>query len=113
LRWEREDTGENRNIHAAGAALRGWRSRPGEGTRFTTVVDHVHIDVELRHAGNDVIETTPAVRYDGIARGKHRVSIWFSDDVARAPLRLRSQSRWGEIGIDLVAYTPPKERGHD
>jgi hypothetical protein len=110
LRWERGPGGEKRNIHAAGAALRGWRPQLGDATRFTTVVDHVRISVELRHTGSDVIGMTPAVRYDGIARGKYRVSIWVSDDVARVPLRLRSESRWGEIGIDLVEYTPPKER---
>ncbi len=103
----------HRNIHASAGALRGWRSRVGSQTNIAVALDGGSIDVTLQDAARETIQTalgsTPAVRYDGLLRGKHPVSTWLSDEDARVPLRMRSGSKLGEIEISLVSYEVPRD----
>lgn len=96
------------SIHSAAAALRGWRSAPGQHARLAVRIDAAHLELALHEAGRDLLDQ-PAVRYEGVARGKYPFTIWISDDTARVPLRLRTSTRWGGIGVDLVEYTAPRD----
>lgn len=108
--WSDGDRGHD--LHSATAVIRGWRSKPGERTELRVAIDSMRLDVKLWHAKTELVtvkRTLAAVRYDGIAEDKYRFSVWLSDDVARVPLRLRTQSKWGEIMIEMVHYEAPLE----
>jgi hypothetical protein len=98
----------HRNIHASAGALRGWRSRVGSQTNLDVSMDDFTFDVSLQDAARETIQTalgsTPAVRYDGMLRGKYPISGWLSDEDARVPLRMRSGSKLGQIEMEIVSY---------
>ena len=98
------------NLHAAAGALRGWRSQVGQRATFDVRVESAHFAVELSDAAREHLASAqaPAVRYDGIARGKYRFSVWISDDEARVPLRLSTDTKWGNVTVELVSYETPK-----
>lgn len=104
-RRERAWTGTALNLHAAAGALRGWLSQQGDRATCQVELDPLTIDVEVWHAGREVLPgPRPAVRYEGIARGTYRFTVWISDDDARVPLRARTDSRWGTVTMELVDY---------
>jgi hypothetical protein len=111
---DREDhdwSGSGYNLHAAAGALRGWQSRVGQRASLEVTIDQLQIDVELSDAAREYLAPAnqPAVRYDGIARDKYNFSAWISDDEARVPLLLRTDTKLGRVTIDLVRYDPPSE----
>lgn len=109
VRYEQAWTGSRYNLHAAAGALRGWQSQEGERARCEVRMDQLVIDVELWDAAREVLPgPRPAVRYEGIARGKFSFEVWISDDDARVPLRLRTDTRWGAVSFELVDYDAPR-----
>jgi hypothetical protein len=95
------------NVHTAAGALRGWKSRAGQRAQFAVTIDHMDIDVQLWDAARETAVKQPAVRYDGIARDKYRFAAWISDDEARVPLLLRTDTKWGAVAVELVRYDAP------
>jgi hypothetical protein len=100
------------NLHAAAGALRGWQSRAGQRATFDVTIDHNQLDVELWESARELLASAqePAVRYDGIVRGKYHFAVWISDDEARVPLLLRTDTKWGAVAVELVRYDPPIDR---
>ena len=109
-RSDREGSGEY-NVHAAAGALRGWKSRIGQRAEFDVTIDHFGIGVEVWDAAREFLATPgkPAVRYDGIAREKYSFSVWISDDAARVPLLLRTDTKFGAVVVELVRYDAPSD----
>jgi hypothetical protein len=105
--WHEGD--ERQDVHSAVVALRGWRGAVGERTEMNVSVAGGHFPVALVNAGREKIEGKPAVRYDGTAHDEFHFSFWISDDLARVPLKFRTESVLGEIGIDLVDYQVPRD----
>lgn len=104
-----DDTGYD--LHAAAAALRGWHPGEGEHTRFEVTIDRATLEIELWEAAREYLATAhqPAVRYDGTARGRYHFRAWLSDDEARVPLLLETDTRWGGVTVELVHYDPPSD----
>jgi hypothetical protein len=99
------------DLHAAAAALRGWRAGEGERARFEVTIDGATLEIELWEAAREYVAVVhqPAVRYDGTARGKYQFRVWISDDEARVPLLLETDTRWGGVTVELVRYDPPSD----
>jgi len=101
------------NIHTAAGALRGWRTHIGSTAVLDVNFDGGSVDIELTDAARETIGTvqgsTPSIRYDGIVRGKHKISGWLSDDDARVPLRMHSGSKLGDVEIEMVSYEVPRD----
>lgn len=101
------------NIHTGAGALRGWRSHIGSTAVLDVSFDFGSIDIALTDAARETIGTvqgsTPAIRYDGIVRGEHKISGWLSDDDARVPLRMRSGSKLGDVELEMVRYEVPRD----
>ena len=95
-------------IHSAVIALRGWRASPGQHGTIGMQIADAHIELDVHEAGREFLDK-PAVRYEGIARGKYPFKIWLSDDTARVPLRMQTATKWGEVAIELVEYTAPRD----
>ena len=103
--------------------LRGWRPHPGTRGRFYAVAGRRLWQVDVVYEGPVTLvrkrepeERTPAVRYNGRGLRLHpnpdkrierKFSIWFSDDERRIPLRAAAETRFGEVHVDTVAYSPP------
>jgi hypothetical protein len=102
------------NVHTGAGALRGWRSRIGSTAQLEVSFDGGSVDIGLTDAARETIGTvqgsTPAIRYDGMLRGKHSISAWLSDDDARVPLRMHSGSKVGDIDVEMVSYEVPREQ---
>jgi hypothetical protein len=105
--WDADE--QRHDIHSAVGVVRGWRSKPGDRSELEVVIGGGHIDLTLRDVGRSFAAHQPAIRYDGLARGEFPISMWISDDAARAPLRFTAQSPWGEITVDLVDYQIPSD----
>jgi hypothetical protein len=105
------DASETHTIHSAAAILRGWRSIPAQKADFEMRIDAALIDVDIHDAAREFIDVQnkPAVRYEGIALEKFHFKIWFSDDAARVPLKLRTSTKWGDVAVDLVEYNAPRD----
>lgn len=102
---ERDLTNESSyNLHAAAGLLRGWKSRIGESGSVDVRISDMFVNVELTDTARERVGDLPAVRYDGVAKEKYKLSIWISDDEARVPLKMVSQSKFGEIVVDMVSY---------
>lgn len=102
------------NIHTGAGALRGWRSHIGSSAVLDVNFDVGSVDIALTDAARETIGTvqgsTPAIRYDGLVRGKHEVSAWLSDDDARVPLRMKSGSKLGSVEVEMVRYEVPSDQ---
>jgi hypothetical protein len=101
-------TDDTHTIHSAVTALRGWRSSPDQHGQIELRIADARISLDVHEAGRDFIDK-PAVRYEGVARGKFPFKIWLSDDTARVPLRMQTSTKWGAIAIELVEYTAPRD----
>ncbi len=99
------------SIHSAAAALRGWRSAPAQEEHFHVRIDDATLGIAIHEAAHELLPSgdKPAVRYDGVAHEKFPFEVWVSDDAARVPLRMRTATRWGEVIVELVEYTPPRD----
>jgi hypothetical protein len=97
------------NMHAAAGALRGWRSQQGQRAELDVTIEQWQIGVEVWDAAREVLPgPRPAVRYEGNAHQKYDFAVWISDDEARVPLRLRTETRWGAVTVELVDYEAPR-----
>lgn len=101
-RWSPEST--RHNLHSAAAALRAWQSQIGERSTTDVHIGGATIDVALIDAAREAVGNTPAVRYDGLAYDRFKLSIWISDDDDRVPLRVRTETKFGDITVLLVRY---------
>lgn len=106
--WEGDE--QRHDIHSVVGAVRAWHSSPGDRTTFDVEVGGARFDVEMWHVGRAVVQHQPAIHYDGIAADEFAFSAWVSDDLARVPLRLTAQTKWGEISVELVDYQVPADR---
>lgn len=101
------------NFHTAGGALRGWRSHIGSHGALDLEIGGGHLGIELADAARETIATTlgntPAIRYDGVFRNRFFITGWLSDDDARVPLRMHSNTKLGDIDIELVSYEVPRD----
>ncbi|CAN5722709.1 hypothetical protein BH11MYX3_BH11MYX3_28410 [soil metagenome] len=98
------------DIHSATAAVRAWRSLPGQTALLDINFGHHTVHAELRDAGHGFLVSAgePAVRYEGTFEDEVRFSAWVSDDTARVPLRFECElDRFGRIVVELVHYTAP------
>jgi hypothetical protein len=94
------------NVHSAAGALRAWRSKIDDTSKFDVRISDIYLSVELTDVARERHGDLPAVRYDGVASatGTYKLSIWISDDEARVPLKFTSQTRWGEMVVEMVSY---------
>jgi hypothetical protein len=101
------------NFHTAGGALRGWRSHIGSHGALDLDIGGGRLDIDLSDGGRESISTvlgnTPAIRYEGVFRNRFFITGWLSDDDARVPLRMHSDSKLGSIDIELVSYEVPSD----
>ncbi|HTL35319.1 MAG TPA: DUF3108 domain-containing protein [Kofleriaceae bacterium] len=99
------------NLHSAAGLLRAWRSNIGDRGAIDVWISDGTIDVELTDAARERIGDMPAARYDGTALDKkYKVSIWISDDESRVPLKMVSQTKWGELTVEMVSYDVAGEK---
>ncbi len=105
--WTIDD--RHHNAHSAAGALRGWFTGPGAHDALDVALIDTTLPVTIADVARETVGTTPAVRYDGMLRGKHAFSVWISDDTARVPLRLHSGSNLGAVEVELVNYSVPRD----
>ena len=105
------DSDHLHDLHSAAGVLRGWAAEPGRHVSFEVVIDEAQIAIELWQAGREYLPAAhaPAVRYEGMARGKYHFAIWVSDDKARVPLLVRTDTKWGAVTVELVDYQAPPD----
>ena len=100
------------DVHSAVAAVRAWRSVPGQVGQLSVDVGGTTVDAELRDAGHGFLVSAgePAVRYEGLVEGRIKVTAWVSDDIARVPLRFECDiPTFGELVIELAHYAAPAD----
>ena len=102
-RFERDGEGDL-NVHAAVGVLRAWRSRVGEHAKTEVTIERNTFGVEIWDEAREVVGARPAVRYRGLAREKFPFNVWIADDASRVPLRVRTETKWGTVEIELVHY---------
>ena len=108
---ERQPSHEGEHdLHATVAAVRGWRSKPGDRSELACAIGGAHLSLAMWHVGRAFAAHQPAIRYDGTVADEFPIAAWISDDAARVPLRFTAQSPWGEIAVDLVDYQVPTDR---
>jgi len=98
------------NLHSAAGLLRAWRSKVGDSGALDVRIADGSINVEITDAARERIGDMPAARYDGTALDKYKLSIWISDDESRVPLKMVSQTKWGELTVDMVSYDVAGEK---
>jgi hypothetical protein len=103
-----------RDVHVAIAALRAWRSLPGQAARLDACFGSSCLPLTLRDAGHGFLVSAgePAVRYEGVADVDGPVAFtgWVSDDLARVPLRFECDlPMFGRLVMELAHYTAPAE----
>lgn len=108
---ERSYGDREQDLHGAAAVLRGWHSKLGDRAELTVMIGRLGLDVELWDAGRERVfgpdRSIAAVRYEGVVEDDYHFVLWLSDDAARVPLRLRTESKWGDIAVELVGYEAP------
>ncbi|MDQ3340086.1 MAG: DUF3108 domain-containing protein [Myxococcota bacterium] len=104
-------TDPRHSIHSAVCVLRGWRSKPGQQASLVMRIDRAQLDLQIQESAHEFLDGVgkPAVRYEGVARGKFPFKIWISDDTARVPLRMETSTKWGAVAVELVEYNAPRD----
>lgn len=112
------------DAHTAIAAVRTWDAVPGEQLELWIVGGKRLWHAEVTMNGRETIGTDDgnraALRFDGVAQRVKRdlmpdkppprtFSVWVSDDADRVPLRVRTDSEYGEVVLTLTGY----EAGHE
>jgi hypothetical protein len=111
-RTEREWSSDSEyNLHAAAGLLRAWKSQEGQRAEVDVRIERKQIHVQIWDADREFVPGAqePAVRYDGIAMDKFNFSVWISDDEARVPLFMRTDTKLGTVTVEMVRYDPPRE----
>jgi len=99
--------------------VRGWHPHPGTRGRLYLAVERRLWQVDVVCEGPvQLVQDRKAVRavaYSGLAKKLHpkphlrierRFRVWFSDDVRHLPLRAVVETRYGEVELELVSYSP-------
>jgi hypothetical protein len=100
------------DVHSATAAVRAWRSLPGQTAQLQVSVGSTTVDVQMRDAGHGFLVSAgePAVRYEGLVEDRIKVTAWVSDDIARVPLRFECDiPTFGPLVIELAHYSAPAD----
>jgi hypothetical protein len=100
------------DMHSATAAVRAWRSVPGQKGQLQVAVGSTTLDVQMRDAGHGFLVSAgePAVRYEAIVEDKVKFTAWVSDDIARVPLRFECDiPTFGQLVVELAHYTAPAD----
>ena len=101
------------DLHSAIAAVRAWRSLPGQRAKLGVSFGGSPRPTELADTSHGYLVSAhqPAVRYDGIFNDEVHFVVWVSDDVARVPLRFECDLDHGigHLVVELVHYTAPAE----
>ncbi len=107
--WGYQDR-EHLNGHTLLLSLRNWQGAPGDRAHTTLLSRTNSNEVELTYVGPEPLQTElgawPSVRVDGRIFGAASngddflFSLWMTDDVSRAPLRLDSDT---DIGLRASA----------
>lgn len=100
------------DLHSAVAAVRAWRSMPGQHAKLTVRFAGGSFPTELADMGHGYLVSAqqPAVRYEGTFDHAVKFAAWVSDDIARVPLRFECDFELiGLLVVELVHYTPPAE----
>jgi Protein of unknown function (DUF3108) len=107
--WSEAD--HDHNVHSVVGILRGWHSAPGQHARAEVRIAGGMVDIDVWEAGREYLATAKsrAVRYEGKARSKFPFAFWLSDDLQRVPLLLRTESKWGQIDVELLHYEAPPD----
>ena len=93
------------DVHSLICALRGWTALPHEPVKLTVAIGGAQIRLEVWEAGRgEWIGKFPAVRFEGVGRGKYPFTVWISDDADRVPLLVKAETKWGDIIVELVEY---------
>ena len=100
--FDRDDP--SHDIHSAICTLRGWHGAPSEHRNIHMELGGGHFPIEIWAAAHERVSGRLAVRYDGLAEGKVKFSIWLSDDAARVPLLCSTETEVGTISVKLVEY---------
>lgn len=102
------------DLHSALGLLRAWRPRLGESAYFYVVLGRRLWRLDVMSVGPEVIQTggVPQLthRIDGVAVrlwepaeiAPRHLSLWLSEDSARVPLRMQTDSSFGEITMALT-----------
>jgi len=107
--WEPGDT--KHDALSAAAWLRAWPARPDDRGELAVEIAGADFTVELWRAGREMVEAPKpmaAVRYDGRIEEDFHFAAWISDDAARVPLRLRTETKWGDVTGELLEYDAPE-----
>lgn len=107
--WAADD--RDHNVHSTVGILRGWHGEPGQHAAIDFRIDELAIGLDVWEVAHEYLASakTRAVRYEGKARDKYAFVFWVSDDQSRVPLLLRTESKWGEITVELVHYEAPPD----
>jgi len=100
--WTEDD--DRHDLHSAIGTLRGWHPTPGEEREVRMHLGGGSFGVTIQPAGRARIVDRPALRYDGLANGSHKFSIWVSDDASRVPLAGETETELGTVAVELVDY---------
>lgn len=100
--WTADD--DRHDLHSAIGTLRGWHPTPGEHREVRVHLGGGSFPVDIELAGRARIGDRPALRYDGVAGGHHKFSIWLSDDASRVPLASQTDTELGTVAVELVDY---------
>lgn len=103
------DGSSDLNVHAAVGVLRAWRSHVGERAKTDVTIESSTFGVEIWDESREFLGVRPAVRYHGLAHDKFAFDVWIADDASRVPLRVRTETKWGTVEIELVHYDVPDE----
>ena len=107
--WDADD--RHHDIHSAVTAVRGWQAEVGQRAELDVAIAGARLRAGLWRAGSGYLASAkqPAVRYDGSVRDRFHFVAWLSDDAARVPLRLETESELGGIAVELVDYRVPAD----
>jgi hypothetical protein len=100
--WTADD--DRHDLHSAIGTLRGWHPTPGEEREVRVHLGGSSFGVTVAQAGRARLVDRPALRYDGVANGDHKFSIWISDDASRVPLASQTETELGTVAVELVDY---------
>ncbi len=107
--------------------LRGWDAEPGMHLEADVLRSRYVWRVQMEVIGYENLSTKlgnlPTARYDGegvrLARDgtidptsdRRRFSIWLTDDADRVPVRLIARTDYGDVVMELLAYSPGAATG--
>jgi hypothetical protein len=105
------------DLHSTVLFMRSLRPEPRYTAQIHAIMGRYLWRVTLRFVGTEVIQREdgpePALRWDGVASRKRdnsdkvderRFKVWFSDDPDRVPIRVLSESSFGDIRMETLRH---------